>query len=132
MPSRTVRPAAGNAGASRTARDPKARCAAKISAAKGPRAAESIFLNKSVWGLEASAAAMRATIRDALAGESERESVLKACTGSVAGNVAAVPSQTRTARPVGRNAAAESQAPVKSSARRTMRSGSAVADGADE
>src|SRR5271157_4395257 len=126
MPLRTVRPAAGKAGASRTARDPKARCAARISAANGPRAAESIFLNKSALGFDARTAAVRATMRDALAGESERESVLKACTGSVAGKVAAAPSQTRTARPVRRNAAAESQAPVKSSARRRICSGSEV------
>src|SRR5580658_2587245 len=131
MPLRTVRPAAGNAGASRTARALKARWAARISAAKGPRAAESIFLNKSVWELEASTEAVRATMRDALSGERERDSVLKACTGSVAGNVAAAPSQTRTARPVGRNAAAESHAPVKSSARRKICGGSEVARAAE-
>src|SRR5208283_3004072 len=93
--------------------------------------AESIFLNKSAWRLEARAAAVRATMRDALAGESERESVLKACTGSVAGNKAAAPSHTRTARPVGRNAAAASQAPVKSSARRTICSSSDAAERAE-
>jgi hypothetical protein len=70
-------------------------------------------------------------MRDALAGESERESVLKACTGSVAGNDAATPSQTRTALPVGRNAAAASQAPVKSSARRQICCGNEVGEGAE-
>src|ERR1700690_2281518 len=121
MPSLTVRPAAGNAGAKRMAPVPSARCAASSSAPSGPRAAESTFLKKSEFGLPARAAQARETARAARRGESARELVLKACTDSGVEKCALVPNQMRTVRPVRRKAAPASQAPQRSSARRTMR-----------
>src|ERR1035441_952975 len=121
MPSLTVRPAAGNAGAKRIARVPSARCAASNSAPSGPRAAESTFLKKSEFGSPAREVTARETARAARCDERERELVLKACTDSGVENCTLVPNQTRTVRPVRRNAAPASQAPVRSSARRTMR-----------
>src|SRR5580704_13872677 len=121
MPSRTERPAEGKAGARRTARVLRVRWAARISAAKGPRAAESTFLKKSALGSEPRAAAACDTALAAYPGESERELVLKACTDSGAENWTLVPNQTRTEWPAFRKAAAASHAPVRSSARTTMR-----------
>ena len=115
MPCSTVRPIAGNAGATIATRAREASIAALISSPTWPRSVESIFLNSSAGPCDAAAKRTASRTRSAASAlDRERESVLTAITS------AAAPAQAATSplpdKPCVTNVAHASAAPVRSSA----------------